>query len=257
VAITNRRSETTLRFSVPLKSRRKQGPLLVCFPHAGGRSASLREVARNLPDDFAVVGIDLPGRGASFRLPPYENLHRAVEALVEGLWPELTVPFALLGHSLGGLLAFECARSLQRAGVSPAHLFVSACSAPRNFATAALSQLSKPELTSYLREMGGTPADALASDELIDVLLPMLRADLAMADGYHYTAGDPLACPISVLIGARDAAVTLESVAAWQHETSAPYTCEVLDGGHFWFEGNEIALASIVSARLLATPGKV
>ncbi len=61
-------------------------------------------VARSLPDDWALVAVDLRGRGASRDLPGPTGLDRHVadlRAVVRSLDPEGSGDLVLLGHSMG------------------------------------------------------------------------------------------------------------------------------------------------------------
>jgi medium-chain acyl-[acyl-carrier-protein] hydrolase len=98
---------------------------LVCVPYAGGSTAIFRSWPKSLPSiDFYALG--LPGREARLAAPPFTALDPLVASAVEALQPLAERPFALFGHSMGGLIAFETARRLLRNNAAvPVYLFVS------------------------------------------------------------------------------------------------------------------------------------
>src|SRR5215510_2889958 len=104
---------------------------------------------------------------------------------------------------MGAFIAFELARQLRRENrPGPTALIVSAARAP---------QIPDPDppihmvptelLLEELRGFDGIPANLLAHPELVSLLVPTLRADLAMCETYAYNDEPPLACPISVYGG--------------------------------------------------------
>jgi surfactin synthase thioesterase subunit len=86
---------------------------LFCFPYAGGGASIYRTWPDDLPRDVEVCAIQLPGRERRLSEPPLRSLQKAVEILVGVMRPYLDLPFALFGHSMGALLAYEVARLTQ------------------------------------------------------------------------------------------------------------------------------------------------
>src|SRR4051794_36920377 len=96
---------------------------LFCLPHAGGGAAAFRRWADGMAAAVEVVAVQPPGRETRFREPPFTDWRSLVVSLADALPADR--PFALFGHSLGALLAFELARELRRrGGPPPDHLFV-------------------------------------------------------------------------------------------------------------------------------------
>ena len=125
--------------------------------------------------------MQLPGREVRLREPPFTDFAPLVESVCRGLDAAMAeLPFAVFGHSMGALLAFELARWRAREGKSgPVKLIVSAHDGPSHPSTfPRLSHRSDVELCEWLRRVGGTPAEVLDSPELLGLQLPILRADL-------------------------------------------------------------------------------
>ena len=104
---------------------------LFCLPYVGG-AASVYEPWRGaFGDDVEVCPVELPGHQTRLREPAFTHVDALVDALASALVDELDVPYALFGHSLGSLVAFELARELRRRGVGePRALLVSGGPAP-------------------------------------------------------------------------------------------------------------------------------
>ncbi|MGA5453257.1 thioesterase II family protein [Streptomyces umbrinus] len=100
---------------------------------------------------------------------------------------------------LGGLVAFEPARLLRHRGwPAPCHLFVSASPAPARRREPLLHNASDTELKTRLLALNGTPREILGNDELMELILPVLRADFAILETYEYHEEPPLDVPITV-----------------------------------------------------------
>ncbi|MFJ6440632.1 amino acid adenylation domain-containing protein [Streptomyces sp. NPDC091649] len=89
-----------------------QAPALFCFPPAGGHGLVYRGLAGHLPD-YAVTGFNY--------LPGDDKVARYAD-LIEAARPD--GPCLLLGYSLGGNLAFETAKELERRGRHVAHVVI-------------------------------------------------------------------------------------------------------------------------------------
>jgi medium-chain acyl-[acyl-carrier-protein] hydrolase len=214
----------------------RAGLRLFCLPYAGGGASVYREWAGALGDSVEVCPVQLPGREARFGEPAFTRIGPLVEALADALGPHLDRPFALFGHSLGALVAFELARRLRRSGrPGPSHLFVSGCRAPQvRRAERLVHTLPDAAFRQELRRLGGTPAELLANDELMDLVLPTLRADFALCETYEYADGFPLPCPVTALGGRDDGAIGRDDLEAWRVHTTARFAAHVLPGDHFF-----------------------
>lgn len=210
---------------------------LFCFSHAGGSAVGFLEWQSLLDPRILVSAIQLPGRGARYHEAPYTNLAELVDAIAIQVAAMGNRPYAFFGHSLGALLAFEVARRLrQRRETQPLHLFVSGSHAPRRRATrSALHKLDDGALIARLRAYQGTPPELLAHRELMELILPTIRADFSLVENYAYEPhGQLLDIPMTVMAGERDVRDTVEQVEDWRLETSAGCTVRWFAGGHFF-----------------------
>lgn len=162
------------------------------------------------------------------------------------------MPFAFFGHTTGALIGFELARRLRRLGAkSPECLFGAACRAPRLAGGHVITHdLPEPEFVEELRRLGGTPAEVLENDELLRLMLPLLRADFSVTQTYNHTEGPPLDCPLTVFGGLRDKEVSRESLALWGEYMTARFSLHMLPGDHFFLHSSRGALLEIVAREL-------
>jgi medium-chain acyl-[acyl-carrier-protein] hydrolase len=214
---------------------------LFCFSHAGGGTAAYRRWADVLPAGVEVCLVQMPGRESRFREPPYTSMASLVRAVAGALAPHLGRPFALYGHSLGSLVAFELARELRRrAAPGPVHLFVSGRGAPQvRSGRAPIHQLPDAAFLEELRQLGGTPREVLDNDALMQVFLPVLRADYTIAETYACTPEPPLDCPLSAFGGLDDTAWPAASLEGWREQTRAAFRLRMFPGGHFFTRTSE------------------
>ena len=225
---------------------------LFCFPYAGGTALVYRTWAQKLPPSLEVVAIQLPGRFTRMREPAVSKLTDLVEPVASALAPFLDKPFAFFGHSMGGLIAFELARFFRRQRHTlPQHLFVSGRSAPQlSREHRPLYNLPKEELLVELQQLEGTPREVLDHPELMDLMLPVLRADFSVCDTYEYTAEAPLACPITAFGGLQDSDLSRRRIEAWREQTSAMFTLRMFRGNHFFIHSNETLLLNVLATQL-------
>src|ERR1700674_5350722 len=172
---------------------------LFCFPYAGAGALIFRSWSDALPSDVEVCPIQLPGRGTRLMERPFTQLTPLVEVLARALAPLLDMPFAFFGHSLGALVSFELALRIRREyGRHPVRLLVSAARAPQfPHRRSPIHALPEKEFLAELRRLNGTPGELLDHQELMEIMLPLLRADFAVYETYSYSNETPLNCPIS------------------------------------------------------------
>jgi medium-chain acyl-[acyl-carrier-protein] hydrolase len=225
---------------------------LFCFPYAGGGAVIFRTWADGLPVDVEVCPVQLPGRGTRLMEPPFTQLSPLIQALAQALLPLLDKPFAFFGHSLGALVSFELARQLRgQYGVQPVRLFVSASRAPQlPHRGLPIHTLSEGDFLAELRHLNGTPREVLDHEELMQIALPVLRADFAVYETYVYATEPPLNHPISAFGGLRDRTVSQSDLEAWREQTSGSFSLQMFPGDHFFLNTTQPLLLRVLSQEL-------
>ncbi|HEV2148429.1 MAG TPA: alpha/beta fold hydrolase [Longimicrobiaceae bacterium] len=226
---------------------------LFCLPYAGGGAAVYREWGRLVPPEVQLLPVHLPGRGNRFGEPPVTRSDALVERLAEELDPFLDLPFALFGHSMGAMLAFELTRRLRaRGGPRPEILLVSGRRAPdRPSGKRPLHALPESEFRDELRGLNGTPDEILEHPELMELFSPILRADFELCETYALREEEPLDLPISAFGGLEDTDVGRDDLLAWRKHTCAPFRLRMFPGGHFFLSGARTQLVHAVSEDLM------
>lgn len=215
---------------------------LFCFPYAGSGALTFRSWAfSGISPSVEVCPIELPGRGLRMKEEPFTRMLPLVQAIAPALLPYLDAPFAFFGHSMGGLISFELARLLRRNyGYSPSHLFISGRRAPQvPDPDPPIHALPHSEFLGELRRLNGTPEAVLQNEELMQLLLPTLRADFAVLETYVYTPEPPLDCPITTFGGLQDQEVCCEVLEAWREQTHAAFSLQMFPGDHFFLHASQ------------------
>ncbi|HZN76751.1 MAG TPA: alpha/beta fold hydrolase [Micromonosporaceae bacterium] len=221
---------------------------LLCVPHAGGGASVFNGWPRDLGPRVELCAIQLPGRESRITQPPFRDLATLTPVLGRTVAPLTDRPFAMFGHSMGALVSFELARWLRARGLpGPVHIFASSRPAPHlPLARPGAHLLSDDRLVDRVHQMGGTPAELLADSRFRRLLLPLLRADIAVNDGYVYRPEPPLDCPITACGGRDDMDVDERSLAAWGEHTTGEFRLSKFDGGHFYLQDSRTALLRLL-----------
>lgn len=211
---------------------------LFAIPYAGAGTNIFRTWAALLPDDIELCAIRIPGRETRLRERPYVQIGPLVRALAQAMEPFLDRPFALYGHSMGALIAFELARQLRRQHFPiPAHLLVSARHAPQLPDRDSPLHILPDDL--FVQRMQqryeGIPTAILQNPELMELFLPVLKADFSIIENYQYVTEDPLACPITIFGGLQDK-VRNDELDGWREQTADEFECKQFMGSHFFIQ---------------------
>jgi medium-chain acyl-[acyl-carrier-protein] hydrolase len=218
---------------------------LFCFPYAGGGASIFHSWSRQALPEIDICPVQLPGRENRLLDKPFSDIHFLISALASALLPYLDRPFAFFGHSMGALISFELARYLRHMGygLEPLHLFVSGHRAPQLPDTDPPTyHLSRQAFVEELRRLKGTPEEVLQNEELLELLLPCLRADFALCQKYIYKDDKPLDASITAFGGLRDNMVPHDTVAAWQAQTSKVFKLQFFEGDHFFLHDEHFSL---------------
>ncbi|MER7959854.1 alpha/beta fold hydrolase [Streptomyces sp. NPDC096030] len=221
-------------------------PRLFCFPHAGGAASSLRSLALSLAPTLDVLVAQYPGRQDRRLEEPVDDLDRLADALAVEVSGQIDGPYALFGHSMGAVLAYEVARRLApRRG--PAALILSGRGAPRPEPGRHDRLRTDDDIVRAVSALGGTTPEVLRDPELREMVMPALRADYRAIGSYGWKPGPPSTVPFTVLIGDSDPVVTVEQAQRWAEFTTADTRTQVFSGGHFFLDAHLAEVSEAVA----------
>ncbi|MFC9235178.1 thioesterase II family protein [Streptomyces decoyicus] len=223
--------------------------LLVCFPHAGAGPSFFAHWGNLASPGLDVAPVGLPGREKRFDEPPLEYVSDAVEDAL----PQIRAQaggyhgVCLFGHSLGAVLAYETACRLSGDGDVPVvGLVVSGSAGPAHRHDLGATGLPDDAFLATVERATGYRHEAFDEPELRDLLLPALRADIAMHERYRSSGTTVLDVPVTAVRGAEDHLIDAEMLAQWQEVTTAGFHSQALPGGHMYLADSPGALLGLV-----------
>lgn len=230
---------------------------LFLFPYAGGGPAVFGKWPAALPSTIETWVAHYPGRGSRHNEPSIKQISALVKGLSKAIQPLSDKPYAFFGHSMGGMVAFELIRQLRKQNLPrPNILFVSACGAPQlPDPHQPIHELPDPELLSALKELNGIPTELLNYPEIMEVLLPVLRADFELVENYCYTPNQPsLDIPIIAYGGLDDSRISKEHLEGWASQTNCGFKSSYFPGDHFFINGAKDEILRSIVREIISSP---
>ncbi|MFG2678483.1 thioesterase II family protein [Streptomyces sp. NPDC048392] len=208
---------------------------LLCLPPAGGGPSFYRPWAEHLPESVDLWAVRLPGRGALADHASLTDPHYTTTALANLIHQsDDDRPYALFGHSLGSLLAYETTRALVRARHRPPVLLaLSALPAPHLDAfVTALSAVLLDGRQGAARLLGPIPDELLDDPRILAAAYTPILADLLLALQYRHQPEPLLDLPVAVYGGQDDPIAPMERLRTWGDLTTQPVSPRVFPGTH-------------------------
>lgn len=208
---------------------------LFCCHHSGVGASTYFPWINHIPNFVELKAIQLPGREARFGEPLLTNLDSVITGLMEEFTSFLDKPYLLFGHSVGALIVYELSKKLQMENaVLPKTLIVSGCRAPHLIPLQTMHTLPDQEFIKKLMEYNGTPDEVINNQDLLELFLPILRADFCIGETYCYQKSQPLNCDIVAIGGAQDATVSIDRLKEWRLHTALEFSLQLFPGDHFF-----------------------
>lgn len=228
---------------------------LFCMPFAGGGAAAYRTWPDLLPKSVEPVAVMLPGRESRFAEEPFDRMAPLLEHLLDDLPAWLDRPYACFGYSMGARVGLALTQAVSARGLpGPSALFVAASPGPSLPVEVPGWNGSDEELTEHLHRLGGIPDELRAEPEVLELMLPTVRADLAVVATWPH-GGVPVARPIHAFAGIDDWYATPDRMQAWERETTDRFQLTVVPGGHFFLGADGGPVLDAVVAELAPAGG--
>ena len=234
---------------------------LFCLHYAGAGASAYRLWPRALPPAIEVLLVQMPGR-ESRRTEPLEVYFEPVAEQIANVISEQLdnsldangnhLPFAVFGHSMGAMMAYEVTCRLIEKEKIPEHLFVSAFRAPHlPPPDDPIHQLPNDEMVDVMQtRYGGIPKIILETPDVLELFLPVMRADMQMIETYSYETKPALNIPISAFGGRIDKRVKESDLKDWEQHTTKEFKLQMFPGGHFYLQDRVNDLTRIISRSL-------
>jgi medium-chain acyl-[acyl-carrier-protein] hydrolase len=228
---------------------------LFCFPYAGGQAAIYFDWHQYFSDDVEIVTVQLPGRGERFLDPLITDLTTAIAEMCSEFTLYFDKPFSIFGHSNGALFAYELIKQLSNSSYIKKceNLFLSAKSAPKLcYLGEPLHHKNDEDFKQELHCLGATPDEILNNQDVLDLLLPMIKSDFKIGHEYveQFNAEDKVSIQTTLFSGKNDLDVTEKSMADWQEFLRDEPDFIRISGGHFFIHEQKEELIEHIKTKL-------
>lgn len=227
---------------------------LFCLPYAGGSKAIYYKWKSEFNYNIELEPIELKGRGVRYGEGFYTDFEEAVNDIYLKIKDKIIDDkYAIFGHSMGSLLAFELYyKIVDNGGKIPKHIFFSGYAAPH------CDRIKKPihnlpdyEFMDEVIKLGGTPIEVVQNDELCKLVTPVLKNDFRILELYKYRKrSNPIECDITVLNGSKDT-LTDEELKGWKMHSSKNTRIITFEGNHFFINNNMKKIINLIETTLV------
>lgn len=146
----------------------------------------------------------------------------------------------------GALVAYEVTRHLEQQGLpKPRVVFVVADEAPQTQKAFIDTKLSDADFARELGNLGLTSKDVLESDEMLAVVLPQIRADMAIENDHVYQQEPRLTVPLVGVCGTADRWVDEQRMKPWAENTTGAFELTMIPKAGHIFLSEDSSMAQL------------
>ena len=206
---------------------------LYCLPYAGGNASIYASFKDKIGDEIELVAIQLPGRSERMFEEAFTDMDALVETIYRQIASTLHEPFAFFGHSMGGVIAYALTKKIESySRYRPVFTIISATKPIEVLNQNRKHMLDDKALIEMLKTYKASPEAVLESKELMDLLLPTIRADYQLIETYKAPVGKALETPLILFNCEED--MPKETICAWQKYFKYDAKYITFEGGHFF-----------------------
>jgi len=222
---------------------------MICFPPSGGNSLSFKPLCDMLSCEGEVWAVDPPGHGLS-RGKLLDQVEAMADLYIRKLQPFFAGIFSLLGHSLGGLVAFVLASRLEAESLPPSSLTICATQPPHFIRKAnRICDLPDSEMVEHLVRMNGIPKQLTEYPKLLNAYMPAIRSDLHAYEYFELKENRTYHGRTLVVGGTKDFLAHASQLGEWERYCPN-MNLHIVDGDHFFVQHKPELLAGILHANV-------
>jgi len=228
---------------------------LLCIPYAGEMGAVYYKWRKFADYNIEIIPIEMKGRGKRSQEPFDSSVKEVVQDILLQIGDSIFEGrYAIFGHSMGSIIAFELVHELQKKMFPlPMHIFFSGCMPPENMIREKkICDIPDKEFKNEIIRLGGVPKEVRDNDEIFSLFLPILRADYKVVDEYVYSRHkEKIHCNISVFYGEKDYTCSGDLLLDWKKYTDYDMNVYSFFGGHFFIVENMQRVVETINEVLL------
>lgn len=217
--------------------------IIYSFPYAAGSSYIFNDFKSLIKDYHQVISIDYPGHGKRF----CEELLCSIEEIAADAIRHISFEkeYALLGYSMGTMVVLELLRTIvDRRLPLPVNVYLCALEPPiGDDGQISGEGASKDEVLKALRQLNGTPEEFFDNEELIDLILPIVRKDFLAASKYKLNKYNVDSSISFYVIYSNDE--NTKNITCWKNYLGERVCFSHIDGTHFFIH-NENGLKALI-----------
>ncbi|MDF2801030.1 MAG: hypothetical protein K0S61_933 [Anaerocolumna sp.] len=209
---------------------------LICFPYLGGYVNSFYEIVHAMTEDIEIWVANPPGHLGS-ELPLISDINELISVYYKEVSKIIRPDSVFFGHSMGGIVSYFLLNRMicMQDGVIPKTLILSACAAPSSFFKKNFSKLSDEDLVKQIKKYGGMPDAVLNDHQLMEVMLPIFRADYKILESSAKATYHKININTQLLWGENDKAETISSAKLWNNYLAQDFEItSIQDGEHMY-----------------------
>ncbi|MEG2522337.1 MAG: alpha/beta fold hydrolase [Lachnospiraceae bacterium] len=222
---------------------------IFCLTYAGGNATFFKCLEKYLPQEFEVIAIEYAGHGNRRKEEEYISFDDMVEDIqkIIKLKRNHTIPYSVLGYSMGSLVAFEVLKN--RCEEKPLCFFLAAHEPPHCKSEIQKNGISNDkELKDRIIGLGGIPSQLISNKRFWDIYMPIFKKDYNLLHRYEFKESVMLDINSIIFYSEEDTPFSKMSEWQWYFKPQCEF-CKC-PGNHFFFNSSIKLIANKIIEKI-------
>lgn len=209
---------------------------LICIPFAGGGASQFATWQKIIGSRIEILPVQLPAREDRYGECAITDINEAVKNISHEISSVVgDMPFAVFGHSMGGLIAYSLTERLENEYRQfPKLCVISASSIDVCRKKSGINKMNDAELIDELMQYGGIDEKLLEIPDFLKIYLDMIRNDYILIESFKNYKNKNIKTDLRLYSGNKDVLVSRDEMTEWKKYTSGQVTERQFEGNHFF-----------------------